>query len=351
MASHSSYIQTMEYSDKIILPLSVSLELRIINLPLPPLLILIPDRNMHDSVYCSVLEFTAEEDYIYIPSWMFPVLGYKVINTSRSSKKDYKTGYGLTLYSMPVKENNQSYIIPKCTSISIVNDHMLSAGEILREFQNYSIIAEDRLIPILILNKRISIIIKKVLPEPICMISEQFEIEFCDKTVEREELAEPASGFEQKNRLLGLEVLPEWPEKYPKFLLDIMRRNTPRKLQIKTNERSRTHHIPLIFLDDTGNQSIRTSKRIKYTSKVRKESKKQLPILKYMPRLENTSTTPKVLMFNLPSITLNKKKTERLFVRPSGAMKWLKQKKQRAESSEVMPFEIIAQYRQNKELN
>ena len=67
LSVHSIYSNDLEFSDKIVLPKSIFKDLIRNKLPFPPQFILIPERSTNNSVYCTVLEFTAEEDFIYLP--------------------------------------------------------------------------------------------------------------------------------------------------------------------------------------------------------------------------------------------------------------------------------------------
>ena len=120
----------MEFSDKVIFPASVSVELRILNAPIPFLLILCPDRSYYNKVYCSVLEFSAEEDYIYVPLWIFKELGYKSANSYHGTRNSFRIGSGLKIFLAPIKENLLSYNLPKASSIKITSNEEIDTNDI-----------------------------------------------------------------------------------------------------------------------------------------------------------------------------------------------------------------------------
>ena len=64
---HPSYIPHLEYSDKLIMPPSIFMSIRQSHLPLPPVFSLRFIKDTSLPVICGVLEFTAEEDYLYCP--------------------------------------------------------------------------------------------------------------------------------------------------------------------------------------------------------------------------------------------------------------------------------------------
>ena len=61
---------------------------------------------------------------------MFGDLGFRVINTDTSSKREFKVGYGLTLTSvsvyLPDPLFGYRYIYPICTSVEIYTEEGLS---------------------------------------------------------------------------------------------------------------------------------------------------------------------------------------------------------------------------------
>ena len=65
---HEKYTLELEYSDKLILPSSILSIIRLLQLPLPPLFSIGYSKNYSVPILCSVLEFTAPDDSIYIPN-------------------------------------------------------------------------------------------------------------------------------------------------------------------------------------------------------------------------------------------------------------------------------------------
>jgi hypothetical protein len=65
---HSSYTKELEYSDMIIAPRSLLYSIQQLAMPLPAIFTLSSKRPGSSYVFACVLEFTAEEGRLYIPT-------------------------------------------------------------------------------------------------------------------------------------------------------------------------------------------------------------------------------------------------------------------------------------------
>jgi Ubiquitin fusion degradation protein UFD1 len=351
ISTHTSYTDSMECSDKVILPLSVCLELRNINLSMPSALVLLPERPAHTPVYCSVLEFTAETDCIYVPLWLYTSLGYKT-HTNRV-KKRYKSGYGVNLYTLPFKDKVNPSSLPKCTLVKVYAASVLNIDEVKTGLKGYNVIYESIEIPIMHYKQKVLIKILKVAPEYICLINDDFDLEFIEKNYEKDSIMASTPLITEKKNFVSLEILPEWPEKYPKFLVDIMFRKTPKKLRNLSKKRSTTRHKPLLMLDSLDPFVPRGTPHLPDNS-IKIGKKSALPSVASIKKAKNTmQNPPKFLTFNLPFINLNTKKTRISSIKHSIVLKKhpkLKKSENSFKSIERNPLEIVSQYKQIRNL-
>lgn len=225
---------------------------------------------------------------------MYKQLGCKIKNSFDTYRKNFKTG--LALYSFFLIEN-QSFTIPYCLSIQISCKDQIVLEEVQKNLKNYSILAENQKIPIFYNEISHIIHIEKLLPKPICMISENFTVSIHEKDSKTSKL--------EFIKNLGLEILPKWPEKYPKFLMEIMTRNTPKKSDWKN--RSKTPQSPIILFNEA--YSIPAEKKFKLPKRIYSEFKKKTPDVFISKNKFHNS--PKIVNFNLPMISLHHKKIQK----------------------------------------
>ena len=83
---------------------------------------------------CGILDFSAEEDVIYLPVMLIKQLGYRVVNFDRNMNRRLpKKNYGLH-----VIYNNQ--ILTHLQSLTIYCEEPLSLEEIKRGLKMYSVL-------------------------------------------------------------------------------------------------------------------------------------------------------------------------------------------------------------------
>lgn len=344
-----SYTEEIEYSDKVVLPVSVSLELRINNLPLPPLMVLVPERPMQNIIYCSIHSFTAEEDTVYIPLWMYSELGYKSLNLSHSNRKNIKLGYGLKLCIAPFKESPNHYLVPKCTYIKVFCKEHAKVDDVKKALLNYRVVVENKEILLDVKNTKKSFRVVQVKPGSMALLSEDSIVEIGDKTNEPEEKIKKLPSIKEGNKSVDLEVIPQKPEKVPKFLMEIMNKKSTLALKSDSKKRSRTHHAPLFLFDDLNQVSLLANKHFKSPEKIKRSKNRTVMTTSRRSNDFEANSSPKVISFNLPSIISKIKKKEKSVVRSSvNIEKWFRPKNRKTSannSSEFMPLDIIIQYK------
>ena len=132
--AHPSYSQEYEFGDKAIVPKSLSTRLRRCVSVHPIILELQPERRGQQQVSCGILDFSAEEDNIYLPVMLIKQLGYRVVNFDRNMNRRLpKKNYGLH-----VIYNNQ--IVTHLKSLTIYCEEPLSLEEIKRGLKMYSVL-------------------------------------------------------------------------------------------------------------------------------------------------------------------------------------------------------------------
>jgi Ubiquitin fusion degradation protein UFD1 len=225
LSIHPAYCKDYEFSDKIIVPRSMFKDLLRSKLPFPPQLILIPDRYMHNCIHCTVLEFTAEEGFLYLPLWMLRELGYKVLNTNKSPNRAIKRGYGVTLSNLEVKVLNNSifYTITKCNYAEYYSDAHTDPDFIKSEVSKYMFIREDSSVSVLVKDIIVIITVIKVKPNPISTIQGDFQlVRLSTLPIKPKAAKEESTNTEMT--LSQVEKFPLYPERLPRFLVDIMTR-------------------------------------------------------------------------------------------------------------------------------
>lgn len=246
LATHPSYTQDLEFSDKVVLPRSVLKSLQRLQMPVPPQFLIVSERPFHNNIHCTSLEYSAEEDFIYLPFWMLAELGYKVLNASKGLNRTVKTGYGLTLTTLEVivKHNIRSYVVPKATIVEYYLDQDHNCSDVKRELAKYYFIRENSEMSIFI-NNSISILkIVKVAPSALSTLDFNFELKrlenlpkvseiVVDKEEKNEDVANPLSQTEK---------IPSFQEKIPKFLKDLLKKQESQKSEYFSGKKPKIVH-------------------------------------------------------------------------------------------------------------
>lgn len=245
---HSMYTRDLEFSDKIVLPRSICKDLVRTKFPFPPQLILVPERPFHNSIYCTVLEFSAEEDYMYVPFWMLRELGFKVLNSSKDLKRNPKSGYGVTINAIgySTTSNIISYSVTKCTAIEYYSFSEVNHEALKRELSKYMFVRQDSEVSVLINEHIVIVKLLKVTPGPISAIAGDFELTLIRSLPIKTKIAkEESTNTEVPNS--KWEKFPMFKEKLPKFLIDLMNKKQKKKSQalpgsIKRQDTSKVYH-------------------------------------------------------------------------------------------------------------
>ena len=240
LSIHSSYSKDLEFSDKIILPRSISKDLLRNKLPFPPQFIIIPDRSFNNSIHCTALEFSSEEDFIYVPFWMLRELGFKAFHLDKGIKRSVKAGYGVTLKTLNIEAYNNSitYTIKKCTYLEIFYAGDIKNDLIKAEIEKYMFVRENSEVSLWINENIVIVKIIKVSPNHIAVIQGDFTfLRLTEMPLKRKAVMEEGTGTEN---LSTFEKFPIYPERLPKFLIEILKRNEllktqPKKLSSTTN--------------------------------------------------------------------------------------------------------------------
>lgn len=242
---HSSFITDLQVSDKIILPKSVYYDLMRLKYPTPFVLQLVPQRHLSVSVYCSPLEFTAEEGEIYLPDWMFEELGYKV--KFKKQKNIFKNEHGINLISASTKLflNRPIYTLPICTHVTISVSIAVDEETIIQKLSNFTVLIEGKLIESLYKEEFSAFRIHKLSPGEICVNRGGYKLEIVKKfdknyefsyAVNDSQVMEIEENYDfdiykkntERNDVLDL---PDRNIKLPKFIYEMM--NKKKKIQIR----------------------------------------------------------------------------------------------------------------------
>jgi len=239
LSTHCSYEPSLEFSDRVILPRSVYFDVRRAGLPFPPLFVLLPERSMHNPVYCFPAEFSAEEDFLYIPIWMFGELGFRVINYTKGVRRAVKCGYGVYLQSLKVKYLDTfgghkvlKYSLPECKKVVLRVPKYFDTDLLIKALAKFSVIKEGSKMTLSCQNDLVLVHVQKVFPAQACvLIKGDLELEqvFNIPTKAEQPKYSEASQQTESQLALGIYELPEKKEKYPKFLLEIMNSKKPSK--------------------------------------------------------------------------------------------------------------------------
>ena len=225
LSIHPLYSRDLEFSDKIIVPRSIYKDLLRNKLPFPTQFIIVPDRSMHNSIHCTVLEFSAEEDFIYLPFWMLRELGFKVFNKDKGVHRYVKAGYGVTLTLLETVITNciVSYAITRCTYLEFFCGNEASTESIKDEISKYLFVREDSEMTICINDVILIVKIIKLSPTSIAIIQGEFQcIRLSEIPVKSKIVKEEGTStdvLEQK-----IEKFPNFPEKLPRFLIEIIKK-------------------------------------------------------------------------------------------------------------------------------
>lgn len=334
---HPVYSQEMEFGDKIVAPKSLLMEVKRCRVPIPALMILEPERHMHSCIYCTVLEYTAEEEFLYLPYWMLSELGYKVINTQKGMKRTVKAGYGVKLHSYEVSilNNTLSYSIPNCTEVEYFSQHPSNPDEIREALSNYTFIREDSDVTISLKKNEIIILkIVKVLPKPLSLLNFKFTLKKLNCVpiklkIEKEKSTTTDEPHSKINKF------PVFTEKMPRFLVDIIKKKYEQgKKKEVVKESMKTTHIKNLSYFAEDFPSIRSdtpefieryykSKPVD-TNKSVDESLGRLPSVYHSP-IRAKMNPPMLLSITLPEPYGNTVPNSRKKVNG-----WLKAKRERA---------------------
>jgi Ubiquitin fusion degradation protein UFD1 len=156
---HSNFSSEMEYSDKIILPLSILLTIKKIHLPLPPVFSLGFFRENYTPVICGVLEFTAEENHLYSPNWIIKKLG-----------KKSKYSNGDALLEILRAKNKNNYTFPLLKKIEIYTEWIEDIEELKKALSMYTVVNKGESINIIINDRIYRVNILNLLPKNKCII-------------------------------------------------------------------------------------------------------------------------------------------------------------------------------------
>ena len=255
LSIHPLYSRDLEFSDKIIVPRSICKDLHRNKLPFPPQFIIVPDRSLHNSIHCTVLEFSAEEDFIYLPFWMLRELGFKVFNKDKGVHRYVKAGYGVTLNLLDTVISNciVSYSIVKCTYLEFFCANETNTEYIKSEISKYLFVREDSEMSICINGVIVIIKIIKLRPSKIAIIQGDFEcIRLSEIPIKSKVVKEEGTSTEIQEQ--KIENFPIYPERLPPFLIEIIKKRNNISINPSNSKsttgpsgaRSKKHHRKII---------------------------------------------------------------------------------------------------------
>lgn len=323
LSVHPLYTRDLEFSDKIIMPRSICKDLVRAKFPFPPQLVLVPQRPFNNSIYCTVLDFSAEEDHLYVPYWMLRELGYKVLNSNKTPKRSPKSGYGVTANSIGHNTNssNLSYSIMKCRTVEYYSFTEVNQEILQHELTKYMFIRQDSEVSVLINEQIVIIKILKVNPGPIATTDGKFELVRLENfPIKMRTISEDTNLIENfKSRL---EKFPVFKKKLPKFLIEIIRRKESLKnnmgpsrtnrLITSGNYHQKTYSYEPIETQGTTHSNSSTPDLLKKSLKVNRklmdvgkslddQSSALPPVLNVPKKLKINS--PQLLTIAVPSLT------------------------------------------------
>jgi hypothetical protein len=345
LSFQNAFMPSMDFSDKVIFPPSVLVELKILNVPMPPVLILAPNRSYYSKVYCSVLDFTAEEDCVCVPFWAYRELGYKSKAKNSSSRHTVRNGYGIKVFLAPLKENAQAYVLPKLQVVKLSSAIELDVALVKEAIRMYSVIREGKDIYFSVSGEKKSARVVQVMPAAVCLIGNEFEV-VVGKRNNSSTLPDTASmKSKESNRQLGFDSFPTYPERIPRFLIEIMAKSS--SVNSKPRQRRKPNLTSLITIEaqTAPTRAINHKSRLPYHLK--SENALSFPIVHSTSKPIEPTSSPKVLNFNLPQIHISSSKPAHSKLRSSVCIeKWFRPQRKRAFLEETL-FEIVSQARQS----
>jgi hypothetical protein len=246
LATHSSYTQDLEFSDKIVLPRSVLKALQRLQIPAPPQFLIVSERPFHNNINCTALEYSAEEDFIYLPFWMLSELGYKVLNTNKGTSRNVKAGYGLTLSTLDVvaRHNVCNFLVPKAVLVEYYLDFEHNCSDVRRELGKYLFVREGSDVSVFVQGRILIVKITKVLPAKLATLDDGFEL----KRVEQiPVVVQPIAEKEEReeipiNPLSQTEKFSSQRDRIPKFLKDLLKKQESQKSDYFVDKKPKVIH-------------------------------------------------------------------------------------------------------------
>ena len=290
---HESYQKNLDFSDKIILPKSVLLDIKRRKPKLPIAFEVCSERRKKQSLLCVPYEFTAPEGFIYLPQWMYLKLGYKTFRY----KQPARSGYGLFLQYLPET-------LRKCEKLYVYTSKEVSKKSLLKSLRFYTLASRDSIVPVLDNNEKKFVKVVDLKPRTLCVINEETKVKIVkDKlTIEKayltpgklpQETSSP-KVFENKlitddqtaeepqiSRKLGIYEINQNLPKVPKFLKALQNKGKTRFFlpEIKkTSVPSKSHPNHGTFLPKLKENlglKVTRAKYYKQYSKHRKQNKSQ----------------------------------------------------------------------------
>jgi hypothetical protein len=156
---YTHYNESLEYSDKLIVPPAVIIPLKQLRIPLPPVLSISLSKSNSLPIICGVFEYTAKEDCLYCPSWMLKKL-------SSPQKKPPKE---VILEILRPKRNNNC-VFPAATRVEIATNTLITLDNCKKGLLQYTILNKGEWIRIKAGSTVARVFISNLFPKDKCMI-------------------------------------------------------------------------------------------------------------------------------------------------------------------------------------
>lgn len=188
------YNDSLEYSDKLILPRSIFFTIRALHYPIPPVFILRNSKFLNKSVYCGVLEFSSSEGQVFAPQW--------IIKRLSSSSKYSSFEVRLEILQTP---QSKSSLFPLLTRVDLIleSDTIdLSQDSIKKGLMMYTVITKGDYLNVFSKNsEKIKVFVCGLLPRNRCVIkSTGFDLNLTVKQVQ-------TTVTEEDDRLSHVELM------------------------------------------------------------------------------------------------------------------------------------------------
>jgi Ubiquitin fusion degradation protein UFD1 len=136
--NYSGYMKCYKYSDKIVLPLSICYSIIGPRNQFSVIFSIHSKSNYSISALCGVLEFTAEKDAVYCPSYILKKIGFTSLNKCKE---------GVILEILSLSKNK--HLFPKLTQLKVCSSIYIQENTCKRGLLGYTTIKTGDILTVL----------------------------------------------------------------------------------------------------------------------------------------------------------------------------------------------------------